>query len=168
MASRLGIYVQAQYTLYILPHSLIQTYFYYICLLFGIAPYDSYSLLLVSIQFFNLHALKLHILIHQHSDWVTLALQLNNAHIIYYHMDKTWSVGLAWRYFTHFDCLVIQSCIHNTCIYPETINQTVYSYVKFFLVAGLHTSGCPMCLHNDYSQSYQSWMAFHWYRLPAL
>ena len=65
-----------------------------------------------------------------------MVLELNNAHIIYYYMDKTQSVGLLWTYFAHSDYMIIQGWIHATCLYPDTINKTgphVYHYVKFFL-----------------------------------
>ena len=63
--------------------------------------YTSYGLLLVIIQILHLHTPKLHFHTQQYSDQVTMAPELNNAHITYYHMDAAWSVGLAWNYSTH-------------------------------------------------------------------
>ena len=36
-----------------------------------------------------------------------MALLMNDAHIIYYHMDALWSVGLEWSYFSHPDYFVV-------------------------------------------------------------
>ena len=108
------------------------------------SPHVSYSLLLVSIQIFHQHPFNLDFHILQHSDKVTMALQLNNSHIRYYHMDTTQSVGLMWNYLSHPDYLVIQGWIYATSLYPDTTNQTgphVYHYDKFFWGSGLHASG---------------------------
>ena len=60
----------------------------------------------------------------------------NNDHTLYSHMDATWSVELAWTYFTHPDYLVVQHWGPCHFSFPDTFNQTgphVYHYVNFFL-----------------------------------
>ena len=50
---------------------------------------------------FHLFALALHLHTQQYSDQVTMVLELNNTHTVYYHAGATWSVGLVQTYFTH-------------------------------------------------------------------
>ena len=76
--------------------------------------------------------LKFHFYTQQYSDQVTITLELNSAHIIYYYMDAAWSVDLTQIYFAHPDCFILQNWIHATCLYLHTINQTgphIYCYI---------------------------------------
>ena len=71
----------------------------------------------------------------------------HGSHIIYYHMDAQWSIGLAWTYFTSPDYLAVQERIHAAFLYPDTINRTevpVYKYTKFMRMQGLHAFGYPL------------------------
>ena len=54
---------------------------------------------------------KIHLHTLQDCDQFTIALTFRSDHIIYYHIDATWSVALALTYFAHPDYL-----------YPDTIN----------------------------------------------
>ena len=74
---------------------------------------------------------KLHLHTQWDSDWLTMALVLNNDHIIYYHMDALLSVGLAWTYFAHPDYLVVQCWVHCTYLSPDTVNQILASNLSF-------------------------------------
>ena len=82
----------------------------------------------------HLYMLKLHSHTWQHFDYITMALQLNNSHIIYDYIDATQSMGLEQTSFTHPDYLVIQ------CWIP-LIRQV---YMLGFFWGGLHASGCTM------------------------
>ena len=82
----------------------------------------------------NLHlwAPKIHLHTWQDSDQLSIALAFKYYHIIYYHKDALWSLGLAQTYFTHPDYLVV----HTTYLSPDTIIQVgpqTYQYVKFFV-----------------------------------
>ena len=64
-------------------------------------------LLLVSIQNLCLHMLRFHFQTWQYFDYNTMALHMNNGHIIYCYMDATQSVGLVQPNCVHFNYLVI-------------------------------------------------------------
>ena len=69
----------------------------------------------------------------------TMALANNNDHIIYFHMDATQSVRLAWTYFAHPDYLVAQCWVCTTYLSPNIVNQMgsqTYCYVKFIVGEG--------------------------------
>ena len=68
--------------------------------------------------------LRLHFYIPWHFDHITMTLQMNNGHIIYYSMDALWSVSWARTRFNHPDHLIIQSWISATYLFPDTISQT--------------------------------------------
>ena len=53
-----------------------------------------------------------------------MAMHMKNDHIRYYHMDATWSVGLAWSYFSYSAFLVIQCWMHTTFLFPDSETQT--------------------------------------------
>ena len=136
----------------------IQTYYHYIhLLLIKRPPYTSHGLILVSIFILHLYMLKLHF----HTQWHSDTLQCNNIHIIYYHMDTTQSVGLAWTFFTHPDYLVIQVVIHATCSYLDTINKTgphVYHCVTSFPGVGYTPLGTPCdCIMDIVNHSDALW-----------
>ena len=57
---------------------------------------------------FELLAPKLHLHTLKDTAWLTMSLAFNSEHIIYYHMDAIWSVGLAWTYLAHPNYLVCQ------------------------------------------------------------
>ena len=67
--------------------------------------------------------LKLNLHTQQDIDHITMALIFNNAHIIYYHMDVTWSMGLVQTYFTHPDYFVVQCWVCVTYLFPDTVSQ---------------------------------------------
>ena len=61
---------------------------------------------------------------------ITMAVALNNNHIIYYCMDAQW-----WTYFDSPDYLIVQCWVHSTFFHPDTINPMghhVYHYTMFF------------------------------------
>ena len=65
----------------------------------------------------------------------TMALHINNDYIRYCHIDITLSVSLAWSYFSNPEYLVIQSWVHTTSLFPDSITQTeacVHHFVRFF------------------------------------
>ena len=53
----------------------------------------------------------------------TFVLDLNYAHIIYYHINASQSVCLVQIYFAHADFLDILGWIHATCSYQDTKNE---------------------------------------------
>ena len=143
LVCQLGMYVlDTSQVLYI---RVLITYYHYISLLLMKSPpcflwlaIDKY------IWISYLHVLRLHFHTWWHFDHIIMTLKMNNGHIIYYHMDTTQSVSWAWAYFNHPDYLVIQSWIHTTHVFPDTITQTrphVYHYVKFFLGVGYTPQG---------------------------
>ena len=99
-------------------------------------PYTSCGLLMVCVGILHLHIPKLHFYTLWYSAEVTVGLELNSDHITYctiYHMDPTWSVGLAWTCFDHSDYLVTQGWICITCLFLDTVNKTgpnVYHLIK--------------------------------------
>ena len=128
-------------------------------------PYLSYSLLLVILQTLYLHTPNLHFPTQQHFDQVSMALELNDAHIICYHMDATQLVGLMWTYFTLSDYLVALGWISATFLSPNTINQTglhMYQYLKFFWGCATH-----FWVHHGYSRSFWCCTFFHYYCLSS-
>ena len=77
-----------------------------------------------------------------------MALLSNSDHIIYYHIDVLWSMGLTPTYFTHPDYLVVHCWIDATYLSPSTINQTgpqIYHCVKFFIGRKGYTSLGSLC-----------------------
>ena len=46
-------------------------------------------------------------------------LVMNDAHIIYYHMDVLWLFGLAWSYSSHPNCLLVQCWVHAVVLFPN-------------------------------------------------
>ena len=95
----------------------------------------------------NMHSVFKHLSIHAYAyydDWqygsqwdmieVIIALAFNNNHIICYHMDMQWSVGLRWCYFVSPDYVVVQCWVHSTFFHPDTINPMglpIYCYTMF-------------------------------------
>ena len=53
-----------------------------------------------------------------------MALAFNYNHIIYYHKDVQWSVGLAQTYVTNPAYLVVQCWVYATFLLSDTVNQT--------------------------------------------
>ena len=76
-----------------------------------------------------------------------MALESNDNHNIYYHMDAQWSIGLGHIYFTSPDYLVVQCLVHLTLFHADTINQTgpnIYHFTKLFEgVVGYNSIGVP-------------------------
>ena len=97
LASWLGIYVYAQYIQFI--HSWVHLNLLLLHpFLLVKSSFASCGLLLLIIQIWYLHMLKFHLLTMQDINWFTMALTFNNDHIIYYHMDATWSTSFVWIY----------------------------------------------------------------------
>ena len=86
-------------------------------------------------------------------------IKLNDAHIMYYGMDATGSVGLVWTDITHPDFVAVQASMHTTFLYPDLINQTGPCLIDmFFRRPGLHASGHPydiiMAIVNNSDAAY--------------
>ena len=84
--------------------------------------YVLYSLLLVITQSLHLYVLKLHFHTQLYSDEVTIALELNNAHMLQHGCNTVGGFGA--HLLTHPNYLVIQCWICATYLYPHTVNQT--------------------------------------------
>ena len=50
-----------------------------------------------------------------------MVLHMNDAYIIYHHMDIYWSVGLVQIYFSHPKSLVVQCWVHATTAFSDAI-----------------------------------------------
>ena len=114
---------------------------------------------------------RLHFHTWWHFDHITMALQMNNSHIIYY-SEATLLVALVWTYFTNADYLVIQSLINHLLLFSGTINQAgscVYCYIKFFLeflcstgwgvlwVHSFHLLLCSICVCVPATYEWNMW-----------
>ena len=76
---------------------------------------------------------KLHLQTQGDSDHLTMALACNNNNIQYYHIDTTQSIAFAHTYFAHHAYLVVQSWVHATYLFPDTVYQTgPHIYCNFF------------------------------------
>ena len=78
---------------------------------------------------------------------VNMALDFDDSHIIYYHIEAQWSRVFAQTYFTNPDYLVVQCWIHSSFLSPDKINQTE-PHVQWvtLLWASLQTHGSnPLC-----------------------
>ena len=53
-----------------------------------------------------------------------MVLELNNDHIIHFHLNATLSMDLAQTYCVHPDYLVVQCWVHATYLSPDTVKQT--------------------------------------------
>ena len=53
-----------------------------------------------------------------------MAHVFNSNHIIYYHMDAQWSMGLAWKYFVNPDYSTVQCWVQAIYLSTDAINQT--------------------------------------------
>ena len=48
-----------------------------------------------------------------------MALLMNDAYIMYHHMDSSLSVGLVQSYFSHPDYLALQCWVHTDVLFPD-------------------------------------------------
>ena len=55
-------------------------------------------------------------------------LIFNTNHIIYYHMDAQYAIGLEWPYFTSPDYLVVQCWVHSMLIQQGHMSVTIQGF----------------------------------------
>ena len=74
----------------------------------------------------------------------TMALLMNDAHIIYHHMDASWSVGLVWSY---FQILTIwQSNVGFVLLFyfqSQWLETRYFHFIKFFPRGWVRSKGTP-------------------------
>ena len=83
----------------------------------------------------------------QHFNTSNMALHMNEAHIIYHHMDSSWSMGLVQSYFSYPDYLVVHCWAYTAILFLNLINPgylitprgpQVHHFIKFFPGGGPH------------------------------
>ena len=78
-----------------------------------------------------------------------MALLMNDAHIIYHHMDVSKQVGFARSYSFNPDYLVVQSWFYAAVLYPDSvlyIGPQFFYFTKNFPGVGQMQEGTP-CHH---------------------